>query len=707
MSATTYRLGIDIGGTFTDIVLLTDDGRVFVKKLLSTPPDYSEAIERGVEALLDEAEVDRSAVTELVHATTVATNAIIERKGVKVALVTTQGFRDVLELARFRAPRPYNLRFRKPEPLVSRELRFEVAERIGANGEVVRPLDHEQLAAVAAELRRQDVRSVALCFINAYVNDSHERAALELLADELPGFALTRSSELLPQIGEYERTSSAVINAYIRPVVGRYIDALIARIARMGIRAPLLIMQSAGGVAAGSAIAEKPIYIIESGPAAGVLGGERLAARIGLTDLIVFDMGGTTAKATIIEDGRFNICPETEVGGGVGLGQRMIKGGGYPVQVPTIDIAEVGAGGGSIAYVDDAGGLKVGPRSAGADPGPICYDRGGREPTVTDANLVLGYLNPRALVSGDVALAVDKARAAIGALAARLALDPIDAAFGIHRIANASMLRALRGVSSERGQDPARFALLAIGGNGPVHAASLAEDAGMTRIIVPPVAGLFSALGMLFADVEQQLAIGFYRRLAQTSLDELNQTVTNLVSAGRRLLDRHGYPREEDQAIRVQADIKYAGQTAPLPVTFARLPIDADVIDQLVRDFERDHQQTFGYTSKGEPVQFVALKAIMRGVSKKPRMPGAIAVPNERLSARGERAAFFGAESGWMTTPVIARADLAGGERTGPLIVEEYDSTTVVRPGWTVRLSAWNCIELCRAPATAADEESR
>lgn len=705
MSASTYRLGIDIGGTFTDIVLLASDGRVLVKKLLSTPSDFSQAIERGVGDLLDEAKVDRPAVMELVHATTVATNAIIERKGVKVALITTRGFRDVLELARFRAPRPYDLRFRKPEPLVSRELRFEVKERINANGEIVEPLDRDKLVAIAADIRRCNVQAVALCFINAYVNDSHERAAIDILASELPGCALTRSSELLPQIGEYERTSTTVINAYIRPVVGGYIDALLARIARMAIRAPLLIMQSAGGVAAGSAIAEKPIYIIESGPAAGVLGGERLAGRIGVRDLIVFDMGGTTAKATIIEDGRFNICPEAEVGGGVGLGQRMIKGAGYPVQVPTIDIAEVGAGGGSIAFVDEAGGLKVGPRSAGADPGPSCYDRGGHDATVTDANLLLGYLNPRALVSGDVVLNIGRARDAIARLAARLTLDPIDTAYGIHRIANASMLRALRGVSSERGQDPARFALLAIGGNGPVHAASLAEDAGMTRIIVPPVAGLFSALGMLFADVEQQLAIGYYRRLARVSLDEVNAAVASLVTAGRALLARHGFPREHEQSIRVQADVKYVGQTAPLPIVFARLPIDADVLDLLVRDFEREHQKTFGYTSPGEALQFVSLKAILRGVSESPRMPNAIALGDARSHVRGERAAYFGAEHGWMTAPVIARGDLASGERMGPLIVEEYDSTTVVRPGWAARLAAWNCIEL-HLPPMATDNET-
>ncbi len=342
------RLGVDIGGTFTDIVMISKEGTVYSKKLLSTPSDYSAAIEDGIIRLCAELSMDACRISEFVHATTIATNTIIERKGVKVALVTTTGFRDVLELARFRAPRPYDVRFRKPEPLVPRQLRFEVLERIGADGKIVRPLDAGALEEVACALEREGVKALAICFINSCANNVHEVQAAEFFGRRLPGVSVTASTSLLPQFGEYERTSSTVINAYIRPVVKNYVDSLEKRLKTLRIDAPLMIMQSSGGIAPGAVVSATPITIIESGPAAGVLGGQRLGMHTGMRDMIVFDMGGTTAKATIIEDFQFSVSREAEVGGDAVLGQRMIKGAGYPVQVPTIDIAEVGAGGGSI-----------------------------------------------------------------------------------------------------------------------------------------------------------------------------------------------------------------------------------------------------------------------------------------------------------------------------------------------------------------------
>ncbi|MBM3573683.1 MAG: hydantoinase/oxoprolinase family protein, partial [Alphaproteobacteria bacterium] len=372
-----YRIGVDIGGTFTDIVLIAPDGTLFSKKLLSTPADYSEAIESGVVSLLAETGIAAAQIGEFFHGTTVATNAIIERKGAKVALITTEGFRDILELGRFRAPRLYDLTFRKPEPLVERRLRFEVPERMGADGAVVRELDLGALERISEAIESEGIGAVAVCFINAYANPANENAAVRFLAQRLPAVSVSASSQLLPQIQEYERTSTTVVNAYLRPVVGRYIGALEARLARIGIAVPLMIMQSSGGVLPGQMAAENPIYIIESGPAAGVVGAQRLGAKIALGDVMVLDMGGTTAKAAIIEDGKFGVATETEVGGGAQLGHRLIQGAGYVVQVPTIDIAEVGAGGGSIATIDTGGSLKVGPEGAGATPGPVCYGRGG------------------------------------------------------------------------------------------------------------------------------------------------------------------------------------------------------------------------------------------------------------------------------------------------------------------------------------------
>jgi N-methylhydantoinase A len=695
MAGRRYRLGVDIGGTFTDIVLLGDQGDMYSKKVLSTPRDYSEAISEGCAALLTELAIDPADIGEFVHATTVATNTLIERKGARVALVTTAGFRDVLELGRFRAPRLYDPHFRKPDPLAGRALRFEVKERIAADGAIVTPLDEAAIPLIAAALRKAGVEAVAVTLVNSYANPAHEQRLAAALAELLPGVSVTASVELLPQIGEYERSSTTTVNAYIRPVVERYMRALSHRLAALRIGAPLMIMQSSGGITPGAVAAARPIDIIESGPAAGVLGGQRLGRRIGVGDMIVFDMGGTTAKATIIEDHAFTLCPEAEVGGGIAQGQRMIRGGGYPVQVPTIDIAEVGAGGGSIAAVDAAGGLRVGPVSAGAEPGPVCYGRGGTEPTVTDANLLLGYLNPAALVSGELALDRPAAEAAVNRLAARLGLEITETAYGIHLIANATMLRALRGVSSERGRDPAHYAMLAIGGNGAVHACTLAEAAGITQVIVPPVAGLFSALGMLFADVEHQLVNAFYHRMAAVDAEGFNAALQPLLDRGSEMLAAEGYPAAAQRSLSVFADMKYVGQTAPLSLPVAGWPLTPQDLAALADAFHAEHQHVFGYASVAEPIQFTALRLVCRGIPDAPRMPERVFRSGQKPIQAGTRRAWFG-EAGWLDTPVLPRGDLAAAPVGGPLIVEEYDATIVVRPGWDARLDDWNNIVLSR-----------
>lgn len=692
---TYFRLGIDIGGTFTDIVLLGPDGALFSKKILSTPSDYSLAIEQGVGELMRETGVSGHQVVELVHGTTIATNAIIERRGATVGLITTQGFKDVLGLGRFRSPRLYDLKFRKPEPLVERRLCFEVPERISGDGEVLQLVDMARLGVIADALEQEGVQAVALCFINSCVNPANENAALRFLAERLPGVSISASTQLVPQIGEYERTSTTVVNAYIRPVVEQYVDSLLRRLSKLSISAPLMIMQSSGGILPGAVAARTPIFIIESGPAAGALGAQRLAAHIGLGDLIVFDMGGTTAKASIVRANELALAPETEVGGGASLGSRMIKGGGYVVQVPTIDIAEVGAGGGSIAAIDVAGGMHVGPRSAGAEPGPVCYDRGGTQATVTDANLLLGYLNPEALVGGDLSLAYEKAEAAVRELGERLKLDPTAAAYGIHVIANANMMRALKSVTSEGGHDPSRFSLMAIGGNGAVHATSLADTLNVRRIIVPPVAGLFSALGMLFADVEHQLIAGFYRRLDAVTAQDVNEAAAPNMAEAHRLLESEGYgARRRD--VTLYANVKYVGQTAPLTIAFEGFPVTAAMIGGLAAAYGDQHEKTYGYRSDGEPLQFVSLKVIGRGESEVPRVPKRVARAQERLAKEGTRRAYFGPERGWLPARLLPRVALAARAVDGPAIVEEYDSTTVIAPGWRASLDGWNNIVIER-----------
>ena len=692
-----YRLGVDIGGTFTDIVFLGSDGALWSKKILSTPDDYSRAVEDGIRALLDESQVSAAEIAEFAHGTTIATNAIIERQGVRVALITTRGFRDILELGRFRAPRLYDLHFRKPEVLVERRLRFEVPERIDARGEIVEAVDLKALDRIAESLRADGITALAVCFINAYVNSHNEEVAAEYLQRLLPDISISTSTQHLPQIQEYERTSTTVINAYIRPVVEGYLQALAERMEELGIGVPLLIMQSSGGVLPAPLVSANPVNIIESGPAAGVVGCQRLGRRLGVGDLMVLDMGGTTAKAAIIEDGRFTILPEGEVGGGVVLGTRLVQGAGYSVQVPTIDIAEVGAGGGSIASADVAGGIQVGPRSAGADPGPACYDRGGSQPTVTDANLVLGYLNPTQLVGGDLAVRLDRATESLSNLARDLDQDVVETAYGIHRLVNANMMRAMRGISIERGCDPSRLTLIAIGGNGGVHAAGMAEAFDMTRVIVPPVAGLFSALGLLFSDVEHQLVRAFYRRLDETETEALNGVLEPMIDEAHRLLASEGFAKPASREIEIVADMKYFGQGSTLSVPVPRPPRTRADLAALATAFDDIYEQTFGHRSDTEPHNFVTLKVVGRGLARAPRVPDRMSRAREVFAERDERDAYFGSDHGWLPTPVMARRNLAGELLAGPLIIEEYDTTTVVKPGWSARLDDWNNIVLERA----------
>ena len=474
MTAAATRVGVDVGGTFTDVVLHRADGSVAVRKLLSTPPSYDRAVIEAVSALAGDGEV-----SEVVHGTTVATNAVLERRGSRTALVTTAGFRDVLELRRLRIPHMYDLFWRKPPPLVERRLRFEVNERVTVDGTVLRPLDEAECRGVAARLRDLGVESVAVCFLHSYLYPAHEQRLGAILAEELPDASISLSSEILREQREYERSATTVVNAYVRPLMGSYVDRIRTGLDGIGLDGPLQIMQSSGGVMTSDDAKARPVFALESGPAAGVVAARGMAEQLGLRNVIAFDMGGTTAKASLIEDGAIARGREYEVGGSMSAGSRLIRGAGELLRIPTIDIAEVGAGGGSIAWLDPAGGLQVGPRSAGADPGPACYGRGGVEPTVTDANVLLGFMRAGTVADGQITISVEAAEAAVARVAGPLGLSVLEAASGIHRIANARMTRALRSVSSEKGRDPREFALVAYGGSGPMHAAGLADDLGV------------------------------------------------------------------------------------------------------------------------------------------------------------------------------------------------------------------------------------
>ena len=681
------RVGIDIGGTFTDLVAVSDDGIVTTWKTTSTPDDYGEGIIEGLRALL----ADRSgSVADVLHATTVGANTILEGKGAKTALITTRGFRDVLEIRDLRMPVLYDIGWTKPRALVERRLRLEVTEKMRPDGSVAVALEADSLEPVLAMLRAEKVVSVAICLLHSYANPAHEREVARAVRDALPDIAVSVSSDILPEIKEYPRTSTTVINAYVQPVVRAYITALDARLRGLGIMAPLQLMQSNGGLASASFAADSPAHIIESGPAAGVVGGAALARRLDEPRIVTFDMGGTTAKAGLVENGEVLRAEAIEVGGGVMAGSRLVVGAGYMLKLSAIDLAEVGAGGGSICRLDSAGAPKVGPESAGAAPGPVCYGRGGVAPTITDCNLALGYLDPGGLTGGSMRLDLAAARAAIDRdLAVPLGLGVEEAAHGMLRLASATMMRAIRAVSVERGRDPRQFAMLAFGGNGPLFAAGIAAELGISRIIIPPLPGVFSAFGLLVADAEHHGRQSFRVRLDVADEDRISRIVGELTEAGRRRLVRDGFAAER-QIFRRAAFARYVGQSSE--IEFA-LPDGAITPAGIAALFADEHERTYGFRAPAdEPVELIGLSVMARGLPERPRLPGRI--PPFAQAVPERRRAWFPGE-GWIETPVVDRAGLVGSV-CGPLIVQEYDATCLVPRGMTARVDLFGNIRLER-----------
>ena len=686
----TMRIGADVGGTFTDVVLIDASGNIWTHKVPSTPPDFERAVLNAIEHLLRTTDATGTTVSEVAHGTTVATNAVLEKRGAKTALITTKGFRDVLELRRIRAPQMYDLFFEKPEALVERYLRFELTERIAASGEVLTPLSESELWQLKAELEKEEVESVAVCTLHAYAFPQHENAVGDFLRAHLPDVPVSLSSEVLPERKEYERTATTVVNAYVRPVMQRYLSAMRSGLGAMGIEGPLLMMQSAGGLTPESDAAQLPVFVLESGPAAGVLAAGFTAQRLGTDNLITLDMGGTTAKASMIEDGAMAYSPEYEVGASISAGNRLVGGGGELIRAPSIDIAEVGSGGGSIAYLDGAGGLRVGPRSAGAVPGPACYQRGGTEPTVTDANVVLGYIRPGELADGEVSIDIEAARRAIyDHIAAPLGMDLLQAVEGIHRIANARTMRALRAVSTERGRDPREFVLMAFGGSGPIHAAGLAKELLIRQVIVPPLPGLFSTLGLLFSGIEHHDI-----RSCLLSGETLTPKTLEGVKAEmqRNMLaqfEAEGYPTDQ-VILSCSVDVRFKGQASEIRIPVGDEHFTENTVQTLYTTFETEHERLYGHRSDPDnPVEVVAVRLIgqsgirgQQGVLN-PRLHQDSKQPAERQGARGlSREAYFGESWGTIDTPVISRHDLGETGTTGPLLIDEYDSTIVVPPDY-------------------------
>jgi N-methylhydantoinase A len=679
------RVGVDIGGTFTDIVLRLPDGALRVSKVSSTPDDPGLAVVNGLAALLRAAGVVPRDVAEIVHGTTVASNTILQKTGAVTGLITTRGFRDVLEIGRVRTPDLYDLTWEKPRPLVPRRLRLEVDERVAADGTVVRPLDEAGVVRTAERLVQAGAQVIAICFINSYANPAHEQAAERLVRQAVPGIDVTASYSVLPEIKEYERTSTTVVNGYLLPVMRRYLANLAADLLHVGIEAPLLVVASNGGVVGARQAGERPAFAVGSGPAAGVTGAARLGEAVGESNLIVFDMGGTTAKASLVEGGKPTLTTEYEFREGMSTSSRFIKAGGYMLKVPAIDIAEVGTGAGSIAWIDPGGLLRVGPQSAGARPGPACYDTGGTQPTITDANVVLGYLNPAHLAGGELTLRADLAREAIERdVAAPLGLTLVEAARGIRDVANASMARAIRAVTIERGRDPRDFTLVAFGGSGPVHAGDVAAALDVRRVLVPVSPGVFTAVGMLASDVEHHFVRAVGGRLddaavvgrAQGRLDEIHQEA-------RATLAGEGYP---DARVRIeaQADLRYAGQASELVIPIPGQRLDAGRLGGLREAFDREYAATYGYASD-EPLEIVNVRVVAAGLREQRLDFRHLAVVGEPVGATRHRPVHFARDAPAVDTPVVSRAAITLAPTPGPLIVEEYDSTVVVAPGATVQ----------------------
>ena len=712
-----YRLGVDIGGTFTDATLLDKEtGQVTVDKVSTTPRDPALGFVDATLSILDKARVEPAEVEFVVHATTVATNSIIEGKVAATGFVTTGGFRDMLELARQMRPSLYDLRFEKPLPLTPRHRCFDVPERLDAHGRVLLKLDEDAMRNVALALKQEGVDSVAVCFLHSYVNPVHELRAAEILAEVFPEAAVSLSAEVAPEFREYYRASTTVINAAVRPIVSTYIESIEQKLRGAGLQGELLIMQSSGGVYTSGAAREKPVFMVESGPAAGVIAAAYLGTSLGYPNVISFDMGGTTAKTCLIQDGTPRVTKDYEVGGKAAPGTGSARGSGYPIRTPVIDLVEIGAGGGSIAWVDAGGILRVGPQSAGADPGPVCYGKGGTEPTVTDANLVLGRLNPAYFLGGGVALDVAGARAAIEEhCSSKLGLDLVEAAYGIVEIANTAMVNALRLVSVQHGYDPRDFVLVAFGGAGPVHANRLAAETEIGTTLVPLSAGTTSAMGLLVTDLKREYTATTITRAGEAEIEALAGSFATLEEHGAADLTGEGVPQADMTFVR-QMDLRYVGQSYELTVGVPEGRLEeADFADAMAR-FHKEHDRAYGHSAPDEPVELVNLRLTAIGRIAKPRLREIPATGAEAGTAvKNRRPVFFAESSGFVDCPIYDRYLLSAGTIVeGPAIVEEFDTTTVLHPGYMASVDRFGNLLLtqnggiareARAPAGVADRE--
>jgi len=663
-----YRIGIDVGGTFTDFTLLREsDGQVSFHKVASTPADPSEAIARGIADLLAMHGIAPGEVAHVGHGTTVATNLVIERRGASAGLLTTRGFRDVLEIGRQTRPHLYDYRVGKPPPLVPREHRHEIDERVDASGHVQREIDDAGVEAAVAELKAAGVQAVAICFLHSYRNPSHEQRAKRVVERLFPEAYVSVSSEVLPEFREYERLSTTVLNAVVGPRMGTYLERFLERVRSLGITVEPFTIHSNGGLMSVRAVRSFPVRTCLSGPAAGVVGAAQVGRAAGFEDLVTFDVGGTSTDVSLVHRGR-------------PLFSSLRTVADYPVKTPMIDIHVIGAGGGSIAAIDDAGALKVGPKSAGADPGPAAYRRGGKAATITDAHIALHRLNPVALLDGrlpvDEAAAVNVIREQV---ARPLGLGLEEAAEGVIRIANANMSRAIRSVSTERGYDLRRFALFAFGGAGPLHAIEVADECGIPTVIVPQEPGTMCARGMLLSDVSFDFVVSEIAVAEPSNWARVCEIFAVLQADAGAWLERERVA-VQDREYRCHVDARYQGQN--FEVVVALPAIGADGLQDFLDRFAAAHEREYGYAIPGKPVEVVNCR--LQAVGHVPKAPlSEMPVCGEPQAAvRSQRRVYFGRRHGWIDAPVYARGGLgAGASVAGPAVIEEMSSTVLLAPG--------------------------
>ena len=690
-----HLLAVDIGGTFTDIVLFdTESNHIAVGKVLTTYPDPSQAVLSGVTQLLKDHNIDPASVRQVIHGTTLVTNTLIERKGAHTALIATEGFRDALEIGNEGRYDIYDLGLVKPPPLVERRLRFGIHERMAANGEVLHPLDANAVAELCKQLNAEGIESVAICLLHAFTNPRHELDVYEIVRDEMPNASISISHQVSPAMREYQRTSTTVANAYVQPITSNYLERIQSGLAQAGLNAPLNVMLSSGGTTDIETATRFPIRLVESGPSGGALAGVYWGKQNGFNDIFAFDMGGTTAKAILTHKSELSITSVSEVA----HVHRFKRGSGLPLLVPMIEMIEIGAGGGSVAHVNNLGLPAVGPESAGSTPGPACYARGGLNPTVTDADLLIGYLNADYFANGSIRLDASAAEKAFESLAKELDISITKAAWGIHQLVNENMAAAARVHAAERGLDIQKYAMVTTGGAGPVHASGVAERLNVRTVIVPPIAGVGSAFGFLLAPISFDFTRSYLTRIDQVDANLLMKILRDLESEGRGIVMNAGVAAEDIHVTR-SVDMRYLRQGYEIRVEFEGNEINAQTLSMLEKRFEEEYMRFYGVLCEGVPIQAVNWRVVVSGPALE--IEGrALKVGEESQRANqpyGSRNVVFNPDNGAALTPVYRRESLSSSfKANGPAIIEEAESTTIVLPNWSVRVDVNGCLVLTR-----------